>query len=188
MIYAAPMQIEPLTADARPDLLAAARALLGEYRGHAAAVAGAGFGMARLEREIADLPASQFMPGAGFLIAWVNDLPAGCVAFRPLPEVLPEQATELKRLWVREAARGRGVAEALVAGVIAQARALGGTAVYLDTEPERMPAAMRLYRRLGFVDCPLYKPSDTGVAAFRLALAGPGDGGLSSPAPPPAFG
>ncbi|HLZ67986.1 MAG TPA: GNAT family N-acetyltransferase [Aliidongia sp.] len=165
-----PHRIEILTADAGPDLLAAARALLGEYRGHAQVAAGPGFGMARLEREIAELPASQLGPGRGLLIAWLGDLPAGCVAFRPLPEVLPERATELKRLWVREAARGRGVAEALVAGVIAEARALGHDAVYLDTEPERMPAAMRLYRRLGFVDCPLYRPSDVGVAAYRLSL------------------
>ena len=175
MIYAGPMtgephRIEALTADARPDLLAAARELLGEYRGHAQAMAGPGFGMARLEREIAELPASQLGPGRGLLIAWVGDLPAGCVAFRPLPEVLPERATELKRLWVREAARGRGVAEALAAAVIAEARALGHDAIYLDTEPERMPAAMRLYRRLGFVDCPLYRPSDDGVAAYRLPL------------------
>jgi len=173
MIYAAPMKIVPLTADARPPLLAATRALLGEYRAFAQASAGPGFGMAKLEREIADLPASQLMPGAGLLIAWIDDQPAGCVAFRPLPEALPERATELKRLWVRETARGRGVARALVAGVIAQARALGCTAVYLDTEPERMPAALRLYRQMGFEACPLYKPSEAGVAAFRLALAGP---------------
>lgn len=166
-------RIEPLTGDARPALLAAARALLGEYRSFAAKVAGAGFGMARLEREIAELPESQLMPGGGLLIAWVGDQPAGCVALRPLPEMLPEHATELKRLWVREAVRGQGVAEALVRSVIADARARGHAAVYLDTEPDRMPAAVRLYRRLGFVDCPLYKPSDEGVAAFRLALAGP---------------
>ncbi|MDB5362067.1 MAG: Histone acetyltransferase [Rhodospirillales bacterium] len=177
MIYDRPMtRIQPLTADAGPALLAAARVLLGEYRNYAAAVAGAGFGMAGMEYEIAELPASQLMPGGGLLIAWIDDQPAGCVAIRPLPVVLPERAIELKRLWVREAARGRGVAEALIAGVIAAAHAQGCTAIYLDTEPDRMPAAVRLYRRLGFVDCPLYKPSDEGVAAFRLALAGP-DGG-----------
>jgi GNAT superfamily N-acetyltransferase len=167
------MKLEALTADARPALLAAARLLLGEYRAFAQTSAGPGFGMAKLEREIADLPASQLTPGAGLLIAWIDDQAVGCVAFRPLPEALPERATELKRLWVRDAARGRGVARALVAGVITQARALGCTAVYLDTEPDRMPAAMRLYRRMGFEDCPIYKPSEAGVAAFRLALAGP---------------
>jgi putative acetyltransferase len=129
--------------------------------------------MAKLEREIAELPSSQLSPGAGLLVAWIDGQPAGCVAFRPLPEVLPEPATELKRLWVRDALRGRGVGDALVAGVIAAVRGLGSAAVYLDTEPARMPAAMRLYRRLGFVDCPLYKPSEAGVAAFRLALAAP---------------
>jgi putative acetyltransferase len=179
MSYSAPMtdaqptRIEPLTAEASPALLAAARALLGEYRDYARSAAGAGFGMARLEREIAELPASHLTPGSSLLTAWAGDRPVGCLVIRPLLEVLPERASELKRLWVREAARGRGVAEALVAGAIAQARTMGHDALYLDTEPERMPAAVRLYRRLGFVDCPLYKPSDAGVAAFRLALAGP---------------
>jgi GNAT superfamily N-acetyltransferase len=164
------MQLEPLTADPPPELLDAARAMLSEYRDHARIAAGAGFNMTKLEREIAELPQSQLMPGAGYLVAWIDGQPAGGVAIRPLPEVLPERATELKRLWVREAARGRGIAEALVKAVIDQARAMGSTALYLDTEPERMPAAVRLYRRLGFVDCLLYKPSDEGVAAFRLAL------------------
>lgn len=163
-------RIEPLTADPRPELLDAARAMLREYRDFARVAAGTGFNMAKLEREIAELPQSQLMPGGGYLVAWINNEPAGGVAIRPLPEVLPERATELKRLWVREAARGRGVAEALVQAVIDQARATGSTALYLDTEPARMPAAVRLYRRLGFVDCPLYKPSDEGVAAFRLVL------------------
>lgn len=166
------MKIEPLTADAGPDQLAAARALLGEYRDYAATAAGPGFGMAKLEREIAELPDSHLTPGSGLLIAWVDDQPAGCLVIRPLPEALPEHAIELKRLWVREAVRVRGVAGALVAAAIAEARARGCTAIYLDTEPERMPAAVRLYRRLGFLECPLYKPSDPGVAAFRLALAG----------------
>lgn len=167
-------RIVPLAADAPPDLLAAARDLLGEYRDYARVAAGPGFGMAKMEREIAELPESQLMPGGGLLIAWVEDQPAGCVAIRPLPEALPERATELKRLWVRDAVRGQGIAEALVQGVIDHACALGHDAVYLDTELLLMPAAVRLYRRLGFVDCPLYKPSDEGVAAFRLALAGPG--------------
>ena len=167
-------RITPLTAATPPNLLTAARALLGEYRDYARTAAGPGFGMAKMEREIAELPASQLMHGGGLLIAWIEDQPAGCVAIRPLPDVLPERASELKRLWVREAVRGRGIAEALVRGVIAHARNLGHDAVYLDTEPLLMPAAVRLYRRLGFVDCPLYKPSDEGVAAFRLALAGSG--------------
>jgi GNAT superfamily N-acetyltransferase len=164
------MTLEPLVAAPRPDLLDAARAMLGEYRDYARLAAGAGFNMAKLEREIAELPLSQLMPGGGYLVAWMDGRPAGGVAIRPLPEVLPERATELKRLWVREAARGQGIAEALVRGVIEHARAMGSTALYLDTEPERMPAAVRLYRRLGFVECPLYKPSDAGVVAFKLAL------------------
>ena len=165
-----PVHIACLAADDGPEIVAAARLLLGEYRDYARAVAGPGFKMAKFEAEIAGLPASHIVEGGGLLIAWAGAAPAGCIAFRPLPEVLPEPATELKRLWVREPFRGRGLAERLVEAVAAATRAAGGTAVYLDTEPDRMPAAVRLYRRLGFTDCPLYRPFDTGVRAFRLGL------------------
>ena len=165
-----PVHIARLAIDDPPATIDAARLLLGEYRDYARTVAGPGFGMAKLERQIAELPASHGGPGEGLLIAWIGAAPAGCVVYRPVPELLPERASELKRLWVRDAFRGQGLAEALVAAVMAQARALGSTALYLDTEPERMPAAVRLYRRLGFVECPLYRPSDDPVTAFRLAL------------------
>ena len=167
---APPVRITLLAAADTPATIAAARLLLGEYRDYACAAAGPGFGMAKLEQQIADLPASHIGRGDGLLIAWIGDAPAGCVVYRPVPEVLPERASELKRLWVRDAFRGRGIAEALVEAVMARARSLGSTALYLDTEPERMPAAVRLYRRLGFVECPLYRPSDDLVTAFRLTL------------------
>ncbi|HEV2675065.1 MAG TPA: GNAT family N-acetyltransferase [Aliidongia sp.] len=167
---APPLRITRLALDAAPEAIAAARLLLGEYRDYARATAGPTFGMAKLEQQIAGLPASHVGPDEGLLIAWVGDAPAGSVVYRPLPEVLPERASELKRLWVRDAFRGQRIAEALVAAVATQTRSLGGTAVYLDTEPERMPAAVRLYRRLGFVECPLYRASDDEVTAFRLSL------------------
>jgi ribosomal protein S18 acetylase RimI-like enzyme len=169
-MIAPPLRIARLAADDDPDIAAAARLLLGEYRDHARATAGPGFKMTKFEAEIAGLPASHIIPNGGLLIAWLGREPAGCVAFRPLPEALPERATELKRLWVREGCRGQGIAERLVAAVMAATRAGGGTAVYLDTEPERMPDAVRLYRRLGFVDCPLYRPSEDSVRAVRCGL------------------
>ena len=165
-----PVHIARLAIDDPPATIDAARLLLGEYRDYARATAGPGFGMAKLERQIAELPSSHTAPGDGLLIAWIGDVPAGCVVYRSLPEVLPERASELKRLWVRDQFRGQGIAEALVAAVMAETRSLGSTALYLDTEPERMPAAVRLYRRLGFVECPLYRPSDDPVTAFRLTL------------------
>lgn len=58
------------------------------------------------------------------------------------------------RVWIEdvvvdEAARGRGVGEALVRAAVQRAAALGATAVNLTSNPRR-EAANRLYRRMGF--------------------------------------
>ena len=47
------------------------------------------------------------------------------------------------------AARGRGIAEALVRACLERARADGATGVVLSTQTQ-MAAAQRLYERLGF--------------------------------------
>ena len=47
----------------------------------------------------------------------------------------------------------------------------GRTALHLDTEPARMAAAVRLYRRMGFVPVPAGEGADPGLAFFRLDLS-----------------
>ena len=56
---------------------------------------------------------------------------------------------------MRPEARGARLGEALVAGVIAAARAAGHAEIKLDTLAE-MTAARALYRRFGFVDIAPY--------------------------------
>ena len=60
---------------------------------------------------------------------------------------------EVRMLGVLDAARGRGVGEALVKACIARAKADGAPRLVLCTEPE-MRAAQRLYTRLGFARVP----------------------------------
>lgn len=60
---------------------------------------------------------------------------------------------EVRMLGVLEAARGRGVGEALVKACIARAKADSSPRLVLCTEPE-MRAAQRLYARLGFERVP----------------------------------
>ena len=55
--------------------------------------------------------------------------------------------------------------------VIGQARSEGYVAVYLDTQPDAMASAYRLYLRLGFVDCLPYRAADPGVRFMRRGLA-----------------
>ena len=155
-----------LGADAAPAMVAAAKDLLGEYRAFVAAAAGPGFRMPRLDAEIAGLPASHCDSGSALLVAFVAGAAAGCLALRPLgPDA------ELKRMWVRASARGRGVGRALVAAAIARAVADRRAALHLDTEPARMAAAVRLYRRMGFVPVPAGERAEPGLAFFRLDLS-----------------
>ena len=78
-------------------------------------------------------------------------------------------------MYVRPAARSRGVATALLAALEDTAVSLGYTAVRLDTGPKQVHA-QRLYRAAGYVDVPPY--NDNPFACFwgekrlrvRLAL------------------
>ena len=56
----------------------------------------------------------------------------------------------MKRLWVRPAQQGTGLGRKLAQAIIDDARDRGYTAMYLDTMPQSMKAAYRLYCSMGF--------------------------------------
>src|SRR5690242_19084029 len=62
---------------------------------------------------------------------------------------LPDGACEIKRMYVRPEARGRGVARALLGALEARARELGYAIVRLDTGP-RQPDSKHLYLSAGY--------------------------------------
>jgi len=62
---------------------------------------------------------------------------------------LPDGACEIKKMFVLESARGRGVARALLVELERRAREMGYTIARLDTGP-RQPHAQRLYERSGY--------------------------------------
>ena len=64
---------------------------------------------------------------------------------------------ELKRFYVVPAARGTGVADALIEALVAYAVARGVRSLRLETGT-RQHAAMRFYRRHGFADVPRFGP------------------------------
>lgn len=68
----------------------------------------------------------------------------GCAAI-----VVTPAFGEVKRMYVRPAARGQGVARRLLEQLEVRARAQGCTALMLETGPT-MPAALALYERLGY--------------------------------------
>ena len=127
--------------------IAAARQLFEEY----AVSIGIDLGFQGFEEELRTLPGPYGAPRGRLRLARVGGAPAGCVALRPRTRTI----AEVKRLYVRERLRGRGVGRRLAERVLADARLIGYRQVVLDTL-SRMPAAIALYRSLGFVETPPY--------------------------------
>ncbi len=113
-----------------------------------------------LEEELAALPGSYAEPNGTVLLAFEDETPAGCVALKPLklqhPAHSNERACEMKRLWVRSTQQGTGLGRRLADAVVAAARERGYTAMVLDTMPQSMPAAYRLYCSMGFTPIDRY--------------------------------
>ena len=76
----------------------------------------------------------------------------------------------VKRLYLREVARGRGIGRELALAVIARARVFGYRSVKLDTLAS-MRRARALYSSLGFRECaPYYRNPLPGTTYMELAL------------------
>ena len=102
----------------------------------------------------------------------------GCIALRALPEI--QDGCEVKRLYVRPAYRGRGIAEELLRALHEHARAHGFLAAYLDTKDDLL-AAIRFYQRQGYERCERYNDNPQATIFMRLTLRHPAF-------PPPAQG
>ena len=89
-------------------------------------------------------------PGLTFWSAWEDDAVVGVGALKRLSA----DHGEVKSMYTAEAARGRGVASAMLRHILAAARAQGMSRVSLETGswPYFAPARA-LYARHGFVEC-----------------------------------
>lgn len=72
---------------------------------------------------------------------------------------------EIKRMYVRPQARGRGIARAILELLVADARALRYRTVRLETAPF-MPVAQALYRSVGFRDVSLFAGAETSMSGL----------------------
>ena len=88
-----------------------------------------------------------FQPGVVFFVAQLDGQPLGCggVAFF-------DGLAEVKRMYVRPPARGRGVARAVLARLEEEARGRGVKRLVLETGDVQQDA-IRLYERAGFTRC-----------------------------------
>ncbi|WP_084127989.1 GNAT family N-acetyltransferase [Demequina sp. NBRC 110055] len=134
---------DPRDRRAVSDLLAAY--LIATEREKGAEVAGTSALPESYRREVADPAAA--LAGATVLLAEDAGEPLGMVVLTA-PD---EGRCEVKRLWTVPAARGRGVAAALVEAACERAQARGDAEVALTVWRWR-DGARRLYARLGFVE------------------------------------
>lgn len=115
------------------------------------------------DAELAGLPGA-YAPLRGLLLLAPG---AGCVAVRPLDAA----TAEMKRLYVRPPARGKGLGRLLAGAAVAHGRELGFTRMVLDTMPAQMAGAVALYRSMGFVASAPYSALPTpGALCMELPL------------------
>ncbi len=106
-------------------------------------------------------------PKGALLLAFFDNKAIGCVALKPMPD----NACEMKRLYVQPNFRKHKTGEALVNAILAEAKQLQYNTIKLDTL-ERLSAAVALYKKFGFktVD-PYYKNPLEGVLFMEKSLA-----------------
>ena len=135
----------------RPALeadLGEVRALFREY----VTWLGVDLGFQGFEQELLALPGRYAPPSGRLILAESSGRVAGVIALRDLGDGV----CEMKRLYVRDFARGHGVGRLLSERLLAEAREAGYRAMRLDTLPSRMAPANAIYDALGFVEIPAY--------------------------------
>jgi len=120
-----------------------------------------------IDHDVADWQA-QYHGVAGVMLIVVD--PAGRIVGTAGVRRLEPSVIELKRMWLRPACRGRGLARRLMDRVLEEARALGGRVLRLDSE-RRLEAAIRLYRSYGFEDITDYNGNPHAELWMELRLA-----------------
>ena len=114
---------------------------------------------------------------SGIWLAWVDGhdgleisrgrIAIGCILLRPLPQL--EHAGEIKRLYVRQAYRGTGVAQAMLLALEDYAAAQGIGSLYLDTKQD-LKAAIQFYERSGYGHCERYNDNPQATIFMRKQL------------------
>ena len=121
--------------------------------------------------ELAQLPGKYAPPRGAILIARDGAGSAlGCVALRPWSQ---PGVCEIKRLYVRPAARGQALGRRLAEAVIAWAARAGYVRVLLDTLAS-MQAARQLYVALGFRPVAAYYDNPVPGTLYMALELGPG--------------
>ncbi|HEY9164817.1 MAG TPA: GNAT family N-acetyltransferase [Candidatus Kryptonia bacterium] len=119
------------------------------------------------DEEVAHLPGDYAPPNGRLILVYDGPVALGCIALRKIEDGI----CEMKRLYLKPEARGKGLGRKLAADLIAEAVRIGYTKMRLDTVPS-MTEAISLYRSLGFRDVRQYTKNPIEGALFmELELA-----------------
>lgn len=119
------------------------------------------------DREILDHPVKQIIePGGQIFFALVGGEPAGTVALIEIGD----DAFELAKMAVSPEHRGEGLSNLLMDACIEYSRTKGKRRLILESNTKQV-AAIRLYRKYGFVETPLDPNSHFVRANVRMELA-----------------
>lgn len=103
-----------------------------------------------LDKVCAELP-----PVGSFYLVHADGVLAGMGGLRRVEDGVGE----VKRIYVRPSQRGKGLGEAIMLRVLADAAAFGYTRMLLDSAPF-MQSAHRLYEKMGFLYRSAYAPTE----------------------------
>lgn len=109
-----------------------------------------------------------FAPCAGLWLATADHHLAGCIALRELRSGKASLG-EIKRMYVRPAHRGRGIADALLLALEGFAVRCDYRELVLDTTDE-MISAIRLYERHGYTRCDRYNDNPQATIFMKKPL------------------
>jgi GNAT superfamily N-acetyltransferase len=102
-------------------------------------------------RDDAPVDPAEFAPPKGlFLVGYLDGTAAACGGWRS-----HGSEAEIKRMYVRQNARGRGLARAVLAELERTALAAGHRRMILETG-SKQPEAVALYRSAGYTDVPAF--------------------------------
>lgn len=123
----------------------------------------------QFEAELANLPGKYAPPSGTLLLAMDGQKAVGCGALRNMAP-MTDRTCEMKRLYLRPEARGRGIGKRIAHRLIREAVGLGYAAMVLDTL-DRLTAAIHIYESLGFVPTEPYTDNPLpGVVYLKLNL------------------
>lgn len=104
------------------------------------------------EKEVNSLPGKYAAPEGRLYIVKMDNKYIGCIALRKIEDGV----CEMKRLYLNENARGKGIGNKLIELVIQDAKEIGYKTMRLDTIKEKMPKAVSLYEAHGFLETKPY--------------------------------